>query len=106
MESETIVILPAKMLRSDLIRILQKRNPHLHPSDVEAAVKEILDHMTESLTNGDRIEIRGFGSFSLRHLPPRQSRNPKTGERLMLDDQYRVHFKPGLELRERVDASS
>ena len=94
------------MLRSNLIHILQERNPHIHPSDVEAAVKEILDHMTESLSNGNRIEIRGFGSFSLRHLPPRQSRNPKTGERLMMDDHCRVHFKPGLDLRERVNASA
>lgn len=94
------------MLRSDLIRILQERNPHIHPSDVEAAVKDILDHMAETLIDGERIEIRGFGSFSLRHQPPRQSRNPKTGERLFLDDQYRVHFKPGLELRDRVNAAA
>ena len=92
------------MLRSHLIHILQERNPRLHPSSMEAAVKEILDHMAESLTNGDRIEIRGFGSFSLRHHPPRQGRNPKTGARVDVDDQYRVHFKPGLELRERVKA--
>ena len=93
------------MLRSDLIHNLQERNPHIHPSDVEAAVKEILDDMIETLTDGGRIEIRGFGSFSLRHLPPRQSRNPKTGERLRMDDHCRVHFKPGLELRERVNAA-
>ena len=105
MESAKIVFLPAMMLRSDLIRILQERNPLLYPSDVEAAVKDILDHMAETLIDGKRIEIRGFGSFTLRHLPPRQSRNPKTGERLVLDHQYRVHFKPGLELRERVNAS-
>lgn len=94
------------MRRSDLIHKLQERNPHVHPSDVQAAVKEVLDHMAETLAEDGRIEIRGFGSFTLRHLPPRQSRNPKTGERLMVDDQYRVHFKPGLELRERVNASS
>ena len=94
------------MLRFDLIRILQERSPLIHPSDVEAAVKAILDHMAETLIDGERIEVRGFGSFTLRHLPPRQGRNPKTGERLMMDDQYRVHFKPGLELRERVNASS
>ena len=93
------------MLRSDLIHILQERNPHLHPSDVETAVKEILDHMAESLANDDRIEVRGFGSFSLRHHLPRQGRNPKTGESVDVDNLCRVHFKPGLKLRERVNAA-
>ena len=88
-----------------MIHILHERNPHIHPSDVEAAVKVILDHMAESLTNGDRTEIRGFGSLPLRHHLPRQGRNPKTGESVAVNDQYRVHFKPGLKLRERVNAA-
>ena len=94
------------MLRSDLIHILQERNPHLHPSDVEAAVKEILDHMAETLAYDGRIEVRGFGSFVLRQHAPRSARNPKTGEHVELGNLCRVHFKPGLELRERVNASS
>ena len=94
------------MLRSDLIHKLQEQNPHIHPSNVEAAVKEIFDHMTERLTNGDRIEIRGFGSFVLRQHAPRAARNPKTGEPVELGNHCRIHFKPGLELRERVNAPS
>lgn len=67
------------MLRSDLIHNLRERNPHIHPSDVEAAIKRIIDHMAETLADGDRIEVRGFGSFTLRHYLPREGRNPKTG---------------------------
>lgn len=94
------------MLRSDLIHILQERNLHVHPSDIEAAVKVILDHMAERLTDGGRIEVRGFGSFVLRQRAPRAARNPKTGESVELGNHCRVHFKPGLELRERVNAPS
>ena len=94
------------MLRSDLIHNLQERNPHIHPSDVEAAVKEILDHMADTLTDGGRIEVRGFGSFVLRQHAPRAARNPKNGEPVELGNHCRVHFKPGLELRKRVNAPS
>lgn len=92
------------MLRSDLIQILQERNPHLHLSDVDAAVKGILDHLAETLAAGGRIEIRGFGSFVLRQHQPRLTRNPKTGEPVQLGEHYRVHFKPGLALRERINS--
>ena len=71
--------------------------------DVELAVKTVLEHMAERLANGDRIEIRGFGSFSLHYRPGRVGRNPKTGAPVSLPAKYVPHFKPGKELRERVD---
>jgi integration host factor subunit beta len=70
---------------------------------VELAVKTVLEHMAERLANGDRIEIRGFGSFSLHYRPGRVGRNPKTGTPVSLPAKYVPHFKPGKELRERVD---
>ena len=74
--------------------------------DVELAVKPILEHMTEALEGGKRIEIRGFGSFSLHHRAPRIGRNPKTGESVALEAKRVPHFKPGKELRDGVDASA
>lgn len=71
--------------------------------DVELAVKVILDTMSAILSRGERIEIRGFGSFGLNYRPPRQGRNPKTGEKIKVLEKYLPHFKPGKELRERVD---
>lgn len=72
--------------------------------DVELAVKGIIEHMSQALASGERIEIRGFGSFSLHYRPPRIGRNPKTGESVALPGKYVPHFKPGKELRDRVDA--
>ena len=91
------------MTKSELIERLIDQNDQLSIKDVELAVKTMLDHMTESLSQGDRIEIRGFGSFSLHHRPARVGRNPKTGESVALPAKYVPHFKPGKELRERVD---
>ncbi len=93
------------MTKSELIETLAKSQPHLAIKDVELAVKCIVDQMCETLASGDRIEIRGFGSFSLHHRPPRVGRNPKTGESVSLTEKYVPHFKPGKELRDRVDAS-
>lgn len=90
------------MTRSDLAGKIAERHPHLNDSDVGAAVKTILECMTQSLTGGERIEIRGFGSFATRQLPPRMCRNPKTGEVLFLDARRMVHFKPGKRLREHL----
>ena len=78
---------------------------HLPAKDVELAVKQILDVMSDSLANGQRIEIRGFGSFSLHYRPPRMGRNPKTGESVALSGKHVPHFKPGKDLRERVNDS-
>jgi integration host factor subunit beta len=91
--------------KSELIETLAKQQPHLALKDVELAVKCIIEQMSETLSSGDRIEIRGFGSFSLHHRPPRIGRNPKTGESVSLTEKYVPHFKPGKELRDRVDAS-
>lgn len=77
----------------------------LPPKDVELAVKMMLDSMTRALTNNQRIEIRGFGSFCLHYRAPRIGRNPKSGTTVELPGKYVPHFKPGKELRERVNAS-
>ncbi|MEQ1544076.1 integration host factor subunit beta [Methyloglobulus sp.] len=94
------------MTKSELIEALAKRQPHLELKDVELAVKCIIEKMNQALSTGERIEIRGFGSFSLHMRPPRVGRNPKTGESVQLTKKYVPHFKPGKELRDRVDASS
>ncbi|TAL48721.1 MAG: integration host factor subunit beta [Methylovulum sp.] len=93
------------MTKSELIEALAKQQPHLALKDVELAVKCIIEKMNEALAAGERIEIRGFGSFSLHLRPPRVGRNPKTGESVALSRKYVPHFKPGKELRDRVDAS-
>lgn len=93
------------MTKSELIDRLTL-NHELPPKQVEAAVKEILEQMVQSLSQGKRVEIRGFGSFSLHYRAPRVGRNPKTGEAVELDGKYVPHFKAGKELRERVDTLS
>ena len=91
------------MTKSELIEILAAKNSHLNHRDVELAVKSLIEQMSQSLSTGHRIEIRGFGSFSLHYRPPRMGRNPKTGEAVALAAKYVPHFKPGKELRERVN---
>ena len=91
------------MTKSELIARLAERFPQLVAKDADYAVKMILDAMTESLARGDRIEIRGFGSFALNYRPPRVGRNPKSGEKVSVPEKYVPHFKAGKELRERVD---
>ena len=91
------------MTKSELIAKLAEHYPRLVTKDVEVAVKAILEAMTMSLVNGQRIEIRGFGSFQINHRPPRTGRNPKSGQTVQIPEQYRPHFKAGRELRERVD---
>lgn len=90
--------------RSELIDALVDKQPHLAHRDVELAVKAVLEKMGQSFEVGDRIEIRGFGSFSLHYRPARIGRNPKTGESVAVEDKFSPHFKPGKELKERVDA--
>ena len=93
------------MTKSDLIAKLGGRYPQLVAKDAELAVKTILDAMAKSLSQGQRIEIRGFGSFSLNYRPPRTGRNPKTGDKVSVPEKHVPHFKAGKELRERVDYS-
>ena len=90
------------MTKSELIEILSRRQSHLKAEDVDLSVKSILDMMASTLSKGERIEIRGFGSFNLHFRPPRLGRNPKTGESVALASKHVPHFKPGKELRERV----
>ena len=91
------------MTKSELIDQLADIQRHLAHLDVELGVKSILEQMSAALAGGDRIEIRGFGSFSLHFRPPRMGRNPKTGDSVELSGKYVPHFKPGKELRERVN---
>ncbi|NMM42222.1 integration host factor subunit beta [Pseudoalteromonas arctica] len=93
------------MTKSELIEQLAEQHAHVPVKDVENAVKEILEQMAGSLSNSDRIEIRGFGSFSLHFRSPRTGRNPKTGDTVELEGKHVPHFKPGKELRDRVNAS-
>ena len=93
------------MTKSELIERIAAVQSQLSAKDVELAVKMMLDHMAEALAVGERIEIRGFGSFSLHYRAPRLGRNPKTGEKVELVGKYVPHFKPGKELRERVNLS-
>jgi len=95
---------PGQMTRSELIARLAERYPQLVAKDAEFAVRTILEAMARTLADGHRIEIRGFGSFALSHRPPRVGRNPKSGEKVMVPGKRVPHFKPGKELRERVDA--
>ena len=91
------------MTKSELIEKIVSRQPQLSAKDVELAVKTLLDHMSQTLSSGDRIEIRGFGSFSLHYRAPRTGRNPKTGEMVELKGKFVPHFKPGKELRDQVN---
>ncbi len=93
------------MTKSELIEQLAKKQTHLALQDVELAVKCMLEQMSQALASNERIEVRGFGSFSLHHRNPRMGRNPKTGEAVSLTEKYVPHFKPGKELRDRVNNS-
>ena len=91
------------MTKSELIARLAERFPQLVAKDADFAVKMMLDAMSEALVRGDRIEIRGFGSFALNYRPPHVGRNPKSGEKVSVPAKWVPHFKAGKELRERVD---
>lgn len=93
----------ARVTKSELIEMIANEQSHLAFKDVELAVKCMIEQMGQSLSSGDRIEIRGFGSFSLHYRPARIGRNPKTGDSVALAGKYVPHFKPGKELRDRVN---
>lgn len=94
------------LTKSDLIESLSRNQGHLALKDVELAVKGLLEKMSQELASGERIEIRGFGSFSLHFRPARMGRNPKSGDAVALRGKYVPHFKPGKELRERVNQTN
>jgi len=94
------------MTKSELIDALAMKHSHLAYKDVELSVKVMLEHIIQTLASGERIETRGFGSFNLRYQASRSARNPKTGEVVALPSKHKIHFKPGKELKERVDHSA
>ncbi|MGB6977172.1 MAG: integration host factor subunit beta [Gammaproteobacteria bacterium] len=91
------------MVKSELIELIASKQQLLSPKDVELGVKHLLDYMSDQLSKGNRIEIRGFGSFSLHYRPPREAHNPKTGERVATLQRYIPHFKAGKELKARIN---
>lgn len=93
------------MVKSELINIIATQQQNLSAKDVELSVNQILENMSHALSGGKRIEIRGFGSFSLHYRPPRNAHNPKTGERVATLAKYTPHFKPGKEMRNRINAT-
>ena len=93
------------MVKSELIARIASKQSQLSLKDIELSVNHIVECMSDNLGNGHRIEIRGFGSFSLHHRPPRKAHNPKTGARVFTAAKYTPHFKPGKDLRDRVNES-
>jgi len=93
------------LIKSQLITEITQQLSHLPEKDIALAVNTLIEQMSEILRQGGRIEIRGFGSFCLHYRPPRRAHNPKTGEKLVTEPKYAVHFKPGKELRERINAN-
>ncbi|AHG60075.1 integration host factor subunit beta [Buchnera aphidicola] len=91
------------MTKSELFEKISKKKIHISNKIIKCAIKEMLEHMTMSLEKGQRIEIRGFGSFSLHYRPSRIGRNPKTGEIVRLNEKYVPYFKPGKQLRNRTN---
>jgi integration host factor subunit beta len=89
--------------RTELVERIAQRMADLPIKDVDLAVRTVINQLTDSLANGQRIEIRGFGGFSVRERQPRIGRNPKTGETVKLQQRHIIHFKPGNDMRERVD---
>ena len=94
------------MTKSELIEAIARNQKHLPAKDVELAVKHILELMSEALASGERIEIRGFGSFSLHFRPPRMGRNPKTGDAVALAGKHVPHFKPGKDLKKLINKAN
>ena len=93
------------MVKSEFVRALNEKLPDSHLDDVESAVNCLLKHMADALVQGERIEIRGFGGFDLHHRPPRIARNPKTGEAVNILAKVAVHFKPGKDMKDRINAT-
>lgn len=92
------------MTKSELIARLAEKNPHLYQRDVERIVTTIFDEIAEALSRGDRVELRGFGAFSVKSRDARQGRNPRTGEQVAVDGKVVPFFKTGKQLRERLNA--
>lgn len=91
------------MIKSELVQIVSERNPHLYQRDVEHIVGAILDAVADALAHGDRVELRGFGAFSVKNRPARTGRNPRTGTTVAVTEKYVPFFKTGKEMRERLN---
>ena len=91
------------MIKSELVQIIASRNPHLYQRDVETIVNAIFDEITDALCDSYRVELRGFGAFSVKNRPPRSGRNPRTGESVDVEEKWVPFFKAGKELRERLN---
>jgi integration host factor subunit beta len=92
------------MIKSELIQLIADKNPHLYQRDVENIVNAILDEITQALAEGSRVELRGFGAFSVKNRQPRTGRNPRTGEKVEVEEKWVPFFKTGKELRERLNS--
>ena len=91
------------MIKSELVQVIADKNPHLFQRDVENIVNAILDEISDALASGDRVELRGFGAFSVKHREARSGRNPRTGESVQVEEKWVPFFKTGKELRERLN---
>jgi integration host factor subunit beta len=91
------------VIKSELVQIVSERNPHLYQRDVEHIVGAILDAVADALARGDRVELRGFGAFSVKNRPARTGRNPRTGTSVAVTEKYVPFFKTGKEMRERLN---
>ncbi len=91
------------MIKSELVQIIANRNPHLFQRDVENIVNAVFDEITDSLAQGNRVELRGFGAFSVKNRPAREGRNPRTGDKVSVEEKWVPFFKTGKELRERLN---
>ena len=94
------------MIKSELIVRLAEANPHLYQRDIERIVNTIFDTITDALARGDRVELRGFGAFSVKHRKARLGRNPRTGETVSVEEKVVPYFKTGKELRQRLNGGS
>lgn len=91
------------MIKSELVHIIASRNPHLYPSDVMRIVETIIDEIVGTLAEGGRVELRGFGIFSVRHRPPRSGRNPSTGKAVFVEEKWVPFFRAGKEMQDRLN---
>lgn len=94
------------MIKSELVQIIANRNPHLYQRDVENIVNAVFDEITDTLSKGNRVELRGFGAFGVKERPAREGRNPRTGETVTVEEKWVPFFKTGKELRERLNQGS
>ncbi|MFO1184749.1 MAG: integration host factor subunit beta [Bauldia sp.] len=92
------------MIKSELVQVIAERNPHLYQRDVEQIINAVFDAITDALARGDRVELRGFGAFSVKNRPARLGRNPRTGATVDVTEKFVPFFKTGKEMRERLNA--